>query len=250
MISAGGVAIPVSTTDLSTAPLQLVLSPTQDAERVGRAIVARVEAASSRPADDDAVEQLAALAFFFESIARRVPAFHVFMDELVGDGREADVMRILELPGRRRRGRPREFPSVIALIERVRIEHPDLSVARVIALIDEKIRGKAFPGMPSAARMRNVYSKFRTLFAHWSQSHYVPGEILTARPWRAPGEQEALAEQLRGFVVTRLPGAVVVHAPGDRVCAGPSERARDDENATAKDGENSLASGDEPRSRQ
>lgn len=218
-LSAAGIARPASTDNFTQIqPLTLTLTMSPDAERAGRQVVALVQEACGGSADDESVEEVAILHFFFESIARRVPEFHAFMDELVQTGRIGDVRRVLDEPGRR--GRRRQFPSVIALIEQVLEEHPNFSAAKAVEWIDANLRGKATTHIPSVGRMKNLHSRFHLLFELWSQSLFVPPPLLTAWPWRSPEEQDRFRKFLTEFTATQVPGAVIVHAPQDEVGTG------------------------------
>lgn len=228
IISASSISRPTSTTDATTAPLALTLTMSGDAERAGRAIVALVRDACRAEADDNAVDRLATLEFFFKDVTRRVPEFHAFMDELVAAERLDDVARIIGEP--KRRGRPRKFPSVIALIEMVRSDHPEYSVTQAIGWIDKELRGKQYADMPSVARMRNIHSEFHELFELWDGSRFVPADILTAWPWSAPSEVERIRSQFAKSHVTRLRNAMVVHDPADKVSDG--ENASDNPTTT------------------
>lgn len=214
-LTASGISRPKNTSNpTEIAPLVLTLTMSPDAERAGRAVLALIQEACSGPTDEATVDDVATLELFFPSITRRVPEFHAFMDELVTSDRTDDVQRITGVP--RRRGRPRRFPSLIALIEQVLDENPGFSVTKAVAWIDENMRGKV-PGLLSVGRMQNLHSDFAELFALWSQSLYVPGDLLTAWSWKSPEEDQQIRDKLRKFIGTRTPGAIILHDPVDEV---------------------------------
>ncbi len=230
-LSASGITRPASTDNLTQIqPLTLTLTMSADAERAGREVVALVKEACSRQVDDESIEEVATVHFFFETIARRVPEFHGYMDELVQTGRDADVRRVLDEPGRR--GRRRQFPSVIVFIEQVLEENPSFSATRAVEWIDENLRGKVSTHIPSVGRMKNVHARFRTLFGLWSQSLFAPSSLLTAWPWKSPEENQRLRKFLEEFAArgpgafagkltaTQLPGAMLLHAPENEAGTG------------------------------
>lgn len=204
VITASGIPRPhtAATGPRQQVELTLTLTVSAEAEAAGREVVRVIAAACAQPTTPKAVERVATLRFLFPEIAVKVHEFYGFMNELVAAGRLDDIHRIMREPGGR--GRPRKSLFLVALVEQVIAENPGWTAQKaaqhIFAFVE---RGEGLPYIPSEARMRNVYSEYRTWYALWSQSLFVPAEILTAGYWREPGDEPSAEEAARAATLLR-----------------------------------------------